>query len=118
MGKSTDGCTMVLPWFPCAHCARAISQAGIKRVVAPYPDVTDSVWGAEFKTALRILEKTGVRFDHFIDDQPPPKPRADGDPLANEKGPHRLPVEAYVHHWNTHRALPDAGLFARRAPKP
>lgn len=106
-GKSTDGCTMVLPWFPCAHCARAIVQSGIKRVVAPYPDVTDPNWGEEFKTALRMLEKKGVTFDHFIDDRPPSRPRAEGDHAENTLTEGRPSVSAWVELWNSQRVLLD-----------
>jgi len=111
MGKSTDGCTMVLPWFPCAHCARAIVQSGIKRVVAPYPDVTDPNWGEEFKTALRMLAKNSVVFDHFIDDRPPPRPRAEGDHAENTLTADRIPVSEWVDLWNTHRILLDESTW-------
>ena len=31
-GKSTEGCKIYLPWFPCMECAKAIVQAGITEV--------------------------------------------------------------------------------------
>ena len=103
--KSTEGCAIVLPWFPCVPCSRAIVQAGITRVVSPYPDISDQTWGSDFVTALRILEKGGVQFDHFIDDRPPPAARADDDPAESTATEDRAPVQAWVEHWNTHREL-------------
>ena len=120
VGKSTNGCSMVLPWFPCVQCSRAIVQAGITRVVSPYPDVSDPNWGEEFVTALRILEKGGVKFDHFIDDRPPPRPRAEGDVEEVVINPHRLPAQAWVEEWNAHRRLPseESAATPRRARGP
>lgn len=117
LGKSTEGCSMVLPWFPCAHCARAIVQAGIQRVVAPYPDVTDPNWGEEFKTALRMLEKNKVTFDHFIDDRPPPRPRAEGDHAESLSAEGRAPITAWVDHWNAHRAVLDESQWHPAPPR-
>lgn len=119
VGKSTHKCSMVLPWFPCVQCSRAIVQAGISRVVSPYPDVSDPNWGEEFVTALRILEKGGVKFDHFIDDRPPPRPRAEGEVEEVVHDPNRLPSQAWVEEWNTHRRLPatEAAACTTRRPK-
>ena len=33
-----DFCTIYIPWYPCADCARAIIQCGIKKVVAIRPE--------------------------------------------------------------------------------
>ena len=93
-GKSTGDCEMVVPWFPCVQCALAIVQAGITRLVSPYPDVTDPNWGEEFKTALEILEKGKVRFDHFIDDRPPPRPVSEGEHVEMVVDEGKLPVQA------------------------
>lgn len=114
-GKSTDGCTMVLPWFPCVPCARAIVQSGIRRLVSPYPDVADPSWGEDFKTALKILEKGGVRFDHFIDDRPPPKSLPEGQVAVVDKPEGQPPIERVVEHWNrSRRVLGPCGAPASR----
>jgi len=59
-GISTEGVTMVVNWFPCAECARAIVQSGIGKLVAFRPDLTDPRWGADFKIAREMLEEAGV----------------------------------------------------------
>ena len=56
-GASTNGCTMYLMWFPCAPCARAIIQCGIKRLVCYKPDMNNKKWGEDFKVALDLLEE-------------------------------------------------------------
>lgn len=113
-GKSTGGCEMIVPWFPCVQCARAIVQAGITRLVSPYPDVTDPNWGEEFKTALDILEKGKVKFDHFIDDRPPPKPVAEGEHVEQVVRNDRLPAQAWIDHWNCTQTL----LVEEQEPSP
>lgn len=101
-GKSADGCTMILPWFPCKGCALVIAGSGIQRVVAPYPDLGDPNWGPEFVIALDILRRKGVVFDHFLDIAPPPQRRADGDPAPKHEVDHLRPLQDVVEHWNRH----------------
>jgi dCMP deaminase len=60
IGVSTDGCTMYVPWFPCMDCARALVQAGIRRLVAVPPDLSDSRWGGHFEAAMELLSEAGV----------------------------------------------------------
>lgn len=118
-GHGTAGCTMVVPWFPCVQCARAVAQSGITRLVSPYPDLADPDWGAEFRTSLRILEKAGVRFDHFLDDRPAPRRVAEGETVvAPAPEADRLPVAAWVEHWNAHGMLPTPSPGRRRGPRP
>jgi dCMP deaminase len=33
IGVSTRGCSMYVPWLPCARCAKAIIQSGIKEII-------------------------------------------------------------------------------------
>lgn len=99
-GLATKGCTMVLPWFPCKECARAIVQCGVSRVVAQYPDVNDPTWGDGFKVGLELFAKAGIRFDAYVDDTPMPTARADDDPdhtHLHQEGPS---VEEVVEQWN------------------
>jgi dCMP deaminase len=60
-GRSTDGATLASTYFPCTDCARAIVQAGIRRLVtlAPVPD--DPVWGASFGPSETMLREAGVQ---------------------------------------------------------
>ena len=52
-GISTEGAVMVLDWFPCTDCARAIVMAGIDKVYCKQPDWENDRYG--FKDALQIL---------------------------------------------------------------
>lgn len=54
--RSLIGCTMYVMWFPCADCARAIIQSGIKAIVARRPDYSDPDWGMHFRVAKHMLE--------------------------------------------------------------
>lgn len=62
-GRSTEGATLASTYFPCTDCARAIVQAGIRRLVtlAPVPD--DPVWGASFGPSETMLREAGVHIE-------------------------------------------------------
>jgi len=68
-GRSTHGATLASTYFPCTDCARAIVQAGIRRLVtlAPVPD--DPVWGASFGPSETMLREAGVQID-IVDHDP------------------------------------------------
>lgn len=57
-GYKTEGATIYVNWFPCAECARAIVQSGIKKLVGYEPDWSEERYG--FKDARTILEEGGV----------------------------------------------------------
>lgn len=61
MGISTKGCTMYLPWFPCANCAGDIVQAGIVELVTIASDDSDPQWGESMARARTILAEGGVK---------------------------------------------------------
>jgi dCMP deaminase len=65
MGIRLEGCTMYLPWFPCMDCARAIVQAGIRRLVAFQPDTTDTQWGEQFLVALDLFKEAGTLLEYI-----------------------------------------------------
>ena len=56
------GCSIfVWPFQPCAQCAGAIIQSGIKEVYCPYNDhLTQERWGESFKAALQMFDEAGV----------------------------------------------------------
>jgi dCMP deaminase len=54
-------------WFPCADCARAIIQSGIKNVVCYKPDYTIPKWGESFKIAHEMLDEAGIELV-FVDE--------------------------------------------------
>lgn len=59
-GIKLEGATIYIPWYPCADCARAVVQSGIKTMVAGVPDLNDPKWGDDFKAALIIISEGGV----------------------------------------------------------
>ncbi len=59
-GRTTDGATLASSYFPCTDCARAIIQAGIRRLVTLAPDPGDPVWGASFGPSQTMLREAGV----------------------------------------------------------
>lgn len=64
-GIKTEGCTMFLMWFPCADCARAIIQSGIKRIVCYKPDLNDKRWGESFMASLEMLRETKIEIIYY-----------------------------------------------------
>lgn len=99
-GKATAGCTMVMPWFPCIDCARAIVQSGITRVIAQFPDLSDPTWGPGFAKGLKLFAKAGVQFDAYVDHAPMASARAEGDHAESVANEGRPSVEALVSDWN------------------
>ncbi len=59
-GTPLDGCTIYLPWYPCAECARAIIQCGITTVVGVEPDWNDPKYAEDFKVVVRMLAEARV----------------------------------------------------------
>lgn len=51
----------IWPFQPCAQCAAAIIQSGIKEVYCPYNDhMAQERWSESFKAALQMLDEAGV----------------------------------------------------------
>jgi len=69
-GICTDQATLYVPWFACADCARAIIQAGVKRVVGhivPWLQTPDR-WKASVQAADDMLQEAGV-IASYLDDE-------------------------------------------------
>lgn len=91
-GNCTDGATMYVLWAACADCARAIIQAGIKRVVthAFYhtQDNTSTTggrkdWAASIDPAFTMLREAGVEIVFFDESLGSPVPvRFNGQPIS------------------------------------
>lgn len=64
-GIALHGGTMFQRWFPCAECARAIVQSGIKRLVCQTPNFADVRWGESFTAAANILREGAVHVDYY-----------------------------------------------------
>lgn len=58
--SATKGATMYVTLFPCAGCAQAIIQRGIKRVICNTPDWNDKSWGESFQASKEMMEEAGV----------------------------------------------------------
>ena len=61
-GIAVDGLTMVCPWAACADCARAIIQAGVRRLVT-HKDAYDRSperWKESIAIAFTMLEEAGI----------------------------------------------------------
>ena len=59
-GIKTEGMTLVARWASCADCARAIIQAGIKRVVRHGGYETPERWRESCEAGERLLNEAGV----------------------------------------------------------
>lgn len=61
-GTTLDGCTIYVTHAPCADCARAIIQAGIKEVVFPESEPGFAVrWGKDNEVASIMFDEAQVR---------------------------------------------------------
>jgi dCMP deaminase len=67
-GSKAEGATIYVWGKPvCAHCAGAIIQAGIKRVVALNPTSVskDSKWHKTGKLSLKMFEEAEIKVDFY-----------------------------------------------------
>lgn len=61
-GISLKGATIVLRWYPCADCARAVIQSGIKTVMCDWVDISNSGrWGSHFIAATEMFNEAGIK---------------------------------------------------------
>ncbi|MCM2402482.1 deaminase [Rhizobium sp. S153] len=60
MGVSVDGCTIYVNRFPCADCARAIIQSGLRMVCVPAKPVNDGVLDKSFDRSEVLLSEAAV----------------------------------------------------------
>ncbi len=71
-GFRTEGCTMYVPWFACADCARAIIQAGIVEVVGdarPNKMMSqDCRWKETIEIAYGMFDEAGITYRHIDED--------------------------------------------------
>lgn len=61
LGRSTKGCMMYLPWYPCSDCARGVVQCMISELVLIEPNWNDEIWKEDFKVSKEMLSEAGVR---------------------------------------------------------
>lgn len=59
-GTAIADCTIYVNRFPCADCARAIIQSGIKSVIAPPKPINDGALDHSFDVSEVLLREAGV----------------------------------------------------------
>lgn len=61
-GVALEGLTMYVPWYACSDCARAIIQAGIRKVVGhkQMMDGTPEHWKESIAAAFVMFKEAGV----------------------------------------------------------
>ena len=64
-GVSPIGCTIYSSFSPCVHCAIAIAQAGLKRVITYRLDEDDERWVESIGKAVTVFEETGIEYHQF-----------------------------------------------------
>ena len=66
VGTPLEGCTLLVTHPPCMDCARAICQAGIKRVIAVRPsDDFRARWHEHAVRSARLFEECGVTYEEI-----------------------------------------------------
>lgn len=74
IGVSVDNCTMYTAGIPCMDCARAIVQAGIKKVIVHKSYVDDQkgqgqeVWKEHTKRTIVLFNEASVTLEFFDGD--------------------------------------------------
>ena len=66
-GLSTDGCTMYMTCgLPCCDCAKAIINAGIKRIYCVDGEgAKGPIWQGHFERSVVMLEEAGVEVIYY-----------------------------------------------------
>lgn len=59
-GRSTSGGTIYVNLFPCAGCAKAIIDAGIRRIVTIRPNFENDRYGPSWKVSEEMFRKLRV----------------------------------------------------------
>lgn len=60
-GISTNGCKIYVTGIPCADCARAIIQAGIKEVIIQERKEFGKEWEESYKVTLQMFNEANVK---------------------------------------------------------
>lgn len=59
-GIRLQGASCIIPIHPCTDCAKALIQAGIKKVMTQRPDFDHVNWGDDWRFAVTLLREAGV----------------------------------------------------------
>lgn len=72
VGVSLKDCTLYMNWIPipCADCARAVIQAGIKTIIGPPRPFGGKglLWNDSLKMAKEMLDEAGVTIYVWVND--------------------------------------------------
>lgn len=63
-GININNSIIYLNWYPCADCARAIIQSGIKKIICPPPDYKNLNWGNQFKVSTKMFKECKIKIKH------------------------------------------------------
>ncbi len=75
VGVPLEGCTIYVTHPPCMDCARAIVQAGIKRVVTVRPSAGFvERWEEHMSRSQRLFDECGVAYEEIECDHEPSSP--------------------------------------------
>jgi len=61
-GVTPIGCTIYSSFSPCVHCAIAIAQAGLSRVITYRLDEDDERWVESISKAMAVFEEAGIEY--------------------------------------------------------
>lgn len=59
-GLKLDGCSIYITRYPCADCARAIIQSGIKYIFTNSPNWDHPRWGEDYKVSKQMFEEAKI----------------------------------------------------------
>jgi dCMP deaminase len=85
MGVSLVGCRIYQDWLPCADCARAIIQCGIKEIIIDSASPQNGSqewkdrWGESLRVSLTMLKEAGVQVLIFDRESSTAKPYENED---------------------------------------
>ncbi len=68
IGVPLEGCIIYANLFPCADCARAIVQSGLKALKTYTPPESDPTYQRSFLVSKALLEEGGVELVYFDSD--------------------------------------------------
>jgi dCMP deaminase len=72
-GLTLDGCVIyiggrnengIVSWLPCADCARAIIQCGIREIIIRPPEMDNPRWNDDWQVTVEMLKEAGVTVRH------------------------------------------------------
>ena len=64
-GPAAEGCTLyVSPLPPCARCGVVIIQAGIQRVIAPFPNKSKEPWKTQSMISEQMFKEASVDMEY------------------------------------------------------